>query len=57
MRDGEVPQEGEAFAWVKEAQREKLPTHIEEVERRLERYDTALRIGVTVLDEHGRQNL
>jgi uncharacterized protein YecT (DUF1311 family) len=56
MRDGEVPQEGEAFAWVKETPREKLLTHLEEVERRLERYHTALRIGVTVLDERGRQN-
>ena len=56
MRDGEVPQEGEAFAWVKETPREKLLTHLEEVERRLERYDMALRIGVTVLDERGRQN-
>jgi hypothetical protein len=56
MRDGEVPQEGEAFAWVKETPREKLLTHIEEVERRLERYDTALRIGVTVLDGRGQQN-
>jgi hypothetical protein len=55
MRDGEVPQE-EAFAWVKETPRQKLLTHLEEVERRLGRYDTALRIGVTVLDERGRQN-
>jgi hypothetical protein len=56
MRDGEVPQEGEVFAWVKETPRERLLTHIEEVERRLERYDTALRIGVTVLDGRGQQN-
>jgi hypothetical protein len=56
MRDGKVPQEGEAFAWVKETPREKLLAQVEEVERRLERYDTALRIGVTVLDERGRQN-
>jgi hypothetical protein len=56
IRDGEVPQEGEAFAWVKETPRETLLSHLEEVERRLEQYDTALRIGVTVLDERGRQN-
>jgi hypothetical protein len=56
IRDGEVPQEGEAFAWVKEAPRERLLTHIEEVERRLQRYDTALRIGVTVLDGRGQQS-
>jgi len=55
MRDGEVPQE-EAFAWVKETPRQKLLTHLEDVERRLERYDTALRIGVTVLDGRGQQN-
>jgi hypothetical protein len=56
MQKGEVPPEGEGFAWVKETPRQKLLTHIEEVERRLGRYDRALRIGVTVLDGRGQQN-
>ena len=61
MRDGKAVAQREIlesprFAHLKRKTREELLTSLEEGERRLKRYEEALRIGVTVLGGRGQRN-
>jgi hypothetical protein len=59
MRDGKVVADRERpprFSHLRDKPREALLALLEEGERRLERYEEALRIGVIVLDGRGPQN-
>lgn len=61
MRDGKVVADREMlssprFAHLRDKPREALLALLEEGERRLERYDEALRIGVMVLEGRGQRN-